>query len=160
MFGISSEEGYSSFSEKYLKIAFRDSAPESKEEYYAQKELERRMNIEIDSGVFNKIRDAYFLAVELELEQVKLQALQAWDNLSLEEIVQASSYEEIKIACERAPKSGRARILAHERKNAILEKQYDQANNLEDYIAIFKKAPFGTNLKTQLAKKIFELLDD
>lgn len=158
--GIGCDKDYSSSSDNELKIDFRDSAPDSEEEYFIQKELERRLEIEISSGVFNRIRDAYFLALELELEKTKLKALQAWDDLSLEEVNKASSYEEIKTACNRAPKAGRARILAHERKNAILEEQYNEAESLQDYIALFKKASFETNLKSQIAQKIFELLGD
>ena len=58
--GIGCDKDYSSSSDNELKIDFRDSAPDSEEEYFIQKELERRLEIEISSGVFNRIRDAYF----------------------------------------------------------------------------------------------------
>lgn len=158
--GIDDNKTYSSLSINELKIAFRDADPDSEEEYFIQKEFERRLGTEISSGIFNRIRDAYFLALELELEKSKLEAFQAWDELAIREVEKAVSYEDLKIACDRAPKSGRARILARQKKEAILMKALDQARTIGEYVDIFKKAPAGSKIRSLAAKNIYDRLSD
>jgi len=156
--GLKDDNKYSSLSEKDLKIIFRDSSSYSEDEYFIQKELERRLEIEINSGLFSRVRDAYFLAVELELEKSKLKAFQVWDELSCREVDKASTYEEIKIACERSPKAGRARIWAHEKKEVILESLFNQATSIDDYIKIFKIAPLSSLTRRKVAQKLLSLV--
>lgn len=151
---------YSSWREDDLKIAFRDSSPDSQEEYYIQKEFSRRLSAEISSGALNKVRDAYFLATELELEEVKLIAFQVWDELSLAEVVKASDYTSLKTACDMAPKFGRARILAHKKKEEVLEESFKIATTIDDYVKIFKKAPSNSNLRSEVVKQMIELFDN
>lgn len=156
----SKDYDYSSQKEDELKIAFRDSAADSQEEYYIQKEFLSRLTVEIASEALDRVRYAYFLAVELEIEEGRLKAFQAWDELSLAEVEKALDYESLKVACDRSPKFGRARILAHEKKEIILEEDFKKAAKIEDYVKIFKKAPESSAIRQKSLQKLLDLLVD
>lgn len=150
---------HSSLSLNDLKIIFRDSSAESEEEFCCLKEIARRIEEQILSAELNKVREAYFLANELDLEDLKLKALKNWDELSLKEVRGANNYEEIRIACERSPRAGFARLLAHQKKEKIIIRLYDEAKNLEDFIDLYKKTPKNSPHRKKIIQKLYKLLD-
>jgi len=138
-----------------LKMVCIDADEDSEEQYVALEQIRLMFLIDLKSSSLSRAKEIYELALELDLGDVKIEASQRWNDLSLDEVKRAKDYEQLDLASERAHPNSSAKRAALEKRAQWAERDFLKAHTLESMSQACRNAPQRSEIKKEIIKEIY-----
>ncbi|MFZ4632124.1 MAG: hypothetical protein ACOYL8_02870 [Patescibacteria group bacterium] len=150
-------ESLSDYSYQAVKTAYIDSDEGSEEQRASLERLISMLATELKSSSLLRTKEIYDLALEFHINEIKVEAFHRWDDLSLEEVVEARDYKELRIAYDRTHISGSARRAAIEKRAQWAKQEFLKAHTFDKLSKACKHAPEESDIQREIIKAIYEL---
>lgn len=139
-----------------VKLAYLDADNDSEEQRVAFEKLSLMLMQELETSSLSRTKEIYELSIEFQIPEIKIEALDHWNDLSSDEVAAAKNYEALEIAHDRSHPSSSARREAIEKQIKFVERDYSKAHTFTSLVKACKHAPKDSDIQRLIIKTIFQ----